>query len=111
MYRIRCKDCEGVYIGQTKQLLKNRVNEHKNSCQEKYRNKKEGTALALHHFTHEHSFDFENPEIIDRETNYSKRLVSEMVLIRIDPQTVNLRTDTEHLSRIYRNLICNYIKI
>jgi len=28
IYQIRCNDCEGVHIGQTGQLLKNRINGH-----------------------------------------------------------------------------------
>jgi len=30
VYKINCKDCNASYVGQTKRLLKTRINEHHN---------------------------------------------------------------------------------
>lgn len=110
VYKIPCS-CGAVYIGQTKQLLKNRINEHICSCNIRHINKKEKTALATHHFDLNHEFNFDNVSILDNEQNYKKRLISEMILINKHNNTVNKKTDTENLSRIYNNIITNFVKL
>lgn len=32
VYRVNCSGCDGSYIGQTKQHLKDRIYQHKNDC-------------------------------------------------------------------------------
>lgn len=110
IYEIPC-NCGAVYIGQTKQLVKTRIQEHKYSCNERHINKKEKTALASHHFEFKHDFVFDRTTILDYEHNYKKRLISEMILINKHSNTVNKKTDTENLSRIYNNLISRFVKI
>lgn len=57
VYQIHCKNCGGVYIGQTLQYLSLRINGQKYSknitALEKYENSK-------------HTFDFENTKILDK---------------------------------------------
>lgn len=111
IYKINCLNCNAVYLGQTKQTIKSRGNAHKSSCNERYRNKKDQTALAHHHFTENHEFDFENIKIVDYEKNYKKRLFSEMLCIKKHDNTINKKTDTDGLSEIYHNIIEKYVKI
>lgn len=113
VYKIPCKNCNKSYIGQTKQNLKNRINEHKYSCNDKYKHKKEQTALATHHFDDEHEFDFDNVSILDKENNYKKRLISEMMCIQAHNKSssvVNKKTDVAKLSIVYKYIIHNFIK-
>ncbi|XP_074114118.1 uncharacterized protein LOC141537171 [Cotesia typhae] len=49
VYSIPCS-CGKAYVGQTKQYLSRRIYQHKYSCQDKFRDKEDLTALALHHF-------------------------------------------------------------
>ncbi|XP_044582971.1 uncharacterized protein LOC123263989 [Cotesia glomerata] len=88
IYKINCS-CGLCYIGQTKQYLKKRVYQHRYSCEEKNRDKENQTTLAAHHFHSNHNFDFENVKIIDSESNWWKRNISEMVQICLH-DTVNL---------------------
>lgn len=105
VYKIPCGNCTKVYIGQTKQLLKKRLYNHKLDCRPYNINKNEMSALAKHHFEYGHNFKFEETQILDREHNLQKRLISEMVHIKSNKNAVNVRSDTQNLSCIYNNLI------
>jgi len=109
IYKINCKDCDLGYIGQTKQYLHKRVYQHKYDCKLTNINKTDKTALASHHFELQHYFDFDNVEILDKEPNYFKRNLSEMIQICINKdKCVNFRTDTENLSSLYKGIIDKY---
>ena len=45
VYEIPCKDCEKVYIGQTKRYMKIRIREHKNNIKNAMKNH---TSLTKH---------------------------------------------------------------
>ncbi|CAG5077204.1 Protein of unknown function [Cotesia congregata] len=81
-----------------------RVYQHRYSCEEKNKDKENQTALAAHHFSSDHNFDFENVKIIDSESNWWKRNISEMVQICLH-DTVNCKPDTENLNCMYHGLI------
>lgn len=102
IYKINCKNCSGVYIGQTKQWLKSRLSGHKSNCKNIVNFNK--TALSMHHFEKGHNFDFENVKILDNNQNKEKRNFLEMLHIKTTPNTVNFRTDTQNLSKFYLNL-------
>lgn len=106
VYKIPCS-CGKAYVGQTRQYLSKRLYQHRYSCEEKFRNKEDRTALANHHFLTGHNFDFDGVVIVDREGNWFKRNISEMVHIRLS-DAVNLRTDTDRLSKVYMGLIEKY---
>jgi len=46
---------------------------------------------------HKHTFDWNNVRIMDSESNYNKRLVSEMLHIKEQRNGINLQKDTELL--------------
>ncbi|KAI4476868.1 hypothetical protein M0804_013195 [Polistes exclamans] len=56
VYKIPC-ECEKSYIGQTKQKLKKRLDQHKNDCKPINISKTNTTALAEHHFKTGHIFN------------------------------------------------------
>lgn len=101
VYKINCKDCSSIYIGQSSQYLKNRIRNHKNDI----RNLKDSTALSRHALENDHNIDFENTTILDIESNFSKRCFKEMVYIKKHQNTLNYRTDISNLSNIYNNII------
>jgi len=104
VYKIPCHNCPKCYVGSTKQYLKNRVYQHSYDCREYNRNKPEKTALAQHHFSTGHSFNFDEVSILDRENNYFKRCLGEMICITLN-NSVNNRTDVQGLSVQYTNLL------
>ena len=71
IYKIPCKDCSNVYIGETGRCFNTRLSEHKRDLKpinlaklkEDDLNKK--TALVKHCFNCEHRIDFGNFEILD----------------------------------------------
>ena len=103
IYYIPCGVCERGYVGQTTQYLKKRINQHKNDC----KNKNSDTyksALVQHHFNTGHVFNFDNTRILEKENNKSKLNISEMIFIYKN-NTVNIKSDTNNLNRIYTGLI------
>jgi hypothetical protein len=112
IYKINCKTCTGCYIGQTRQYLKERVSQHRGDCKITNINKPNKTALATHHFQEDeiHHFDFDNPKIIDKESQWLKRNISEMIQIELHTNSINFRTDTKKLSPFYKNLLMKYRK-
>jgi len=57
-----------------------------------------------------HTFDWENAKILDYESNYFKRMIAEMIHIKIQENGLNSVEDIEGLDSSYFNLltkICN----
>ena len=66
---------------------------------------KEGKSiLKLHEINNAHAIDWEKFQILDRESNYHKRVISEMLHININNNTINRIEDTDKLSGIYKSL-------
>ena len=78
IYKIPCKDCSGVYIGEMGRCFNTHLSEHKHDLKpinlaklkEDDLNKK--TALVKHCFRSEHRIDFVNFEILNYNTDYDK---------------------------------------
>ncbi|KAI4476743.1 hypothetical protein M0804_013360 [Polistes exclamans] len=70
VYKIPCI-CDKCYIGQTKQKLKKRLEQHKNDCKPMNAQKSNITALAEHHFSTGHNFKFDETNILDKEDNWT----------------------------------------
>ena len=76
IYTISCKDCFGIYIGETGKCFNTCSSEHKRDLKpinlaklkKEYLNKK--TALVKHYFKCEHRIDFVNFEILNFNTDY-----------------------------------------
>lgn len=104
VYSIPCFNCNKQYIGQTSQLLINRIKQHRYDCNVTNQHKKEKTALAQHHFTEGHLFNFDNTKILHKESNKYKRNISEMVFIN-NTNNVNYNTDVNNLNKIYNSIL------
>jgi len=92
VYKIACSDCQAAYIGQTKRQLSTRVKEHKHNVNKKSHSL---SVIAEHIVNTDHKMDWENTKILDTETNYNKRLISECMYIKIHTHNINKKTDTE----------------
>ena len=85
MYKIKCKDCDCVYVGQTSRALKTRVKEHAKAIA----TLDENSLLAKHHMLHSHEIDLENEEIVDRSPTWRQRLILEPWHSMPDENSVN----------------------
>lgn len=101
IYQINCNNCNGIYIGTTKQYLKKRIAQHKNSI----KNNTNKTALSEHALNLFHNFDFNNVKILDKENNENKRYILEMLHIKTNNTSVNYKTDYQNLNNIYNNIL------
>ena len=102
IYQIDCIDCPKTYIGQTKQYLKNRIQQHKYSIRN---TQEQHTALSTHALDNLHNFNFNEVKILEFENNSKKRNIKEMIHIKKTKNAINYRTDTDNLSTVYYNLI------
>jgi len=64
------------------------------------------SVVTKHIISSNRSFDWENVEILDYETNFRKRNISEMIYIKgQNNKEYNLIKDTELLHRSYFNIL------
>lgn len=63
------------------------------------------TTLNHYLLQQNHSFDWEKTRILDKESNYSKRIISEMINIKKQKNGINLNKDTESLDAAYFDII------
>ena len=103
VYKIDCLNCDGTYIGQTKQYLKSRIYEHEYSIERKIPNVQ--CWLANHSTNLKYNFDFSNPKILDKEHNLEKRLILEMIEILNNKNSSNKRSDMDCFSNIYKKFL------
>ena len=98
IYIINCKACDATYVGQTSRSFNTRVKEHEADC----RHKRNKSANFNHVSNNNHSINFDNVKILDNESNLSKRLLSEMLHITAQKNSMNVQTDTINLKSEYR---------
>lgn len=101
VYKIKCSECDGTYVGQTSQWLKSRLTLHKSDI----RTMNPRCALAVHSMKKDHKIDFENTEVLCTEGKYNKRLIQEMINIRNQENPINKKTDVQRLSNVYTFLL------
>jgi len=91
VYKINCKDCDKVYIGQTKRHLATRSGNF--------------SVVTDHRLTFNHDFDWLKPNILHKERNRKKREIAEMFYIKKFDNNINLQKDTENLNSVYDSII------
>jgi len=102
VYKIHCRDCEATYVGQTKRQLKTRLKEHRNNIK---LDQSKHSVISEHITKYNHSFDWENTKIIDYESRYYKRIISEMIHIKEQKVSLNLKSDTDLLDDSYFDIL------
>lgn len=107
VYRIDCEDCDVSYVGQTGRKLSIRIKEHNKHINRNTTNK---SVITEHRINLNHNFKWEDITILDTENHYNKRLISEMIHIKRQKNSLNLQTDTESLPTAYDNIINNLPK-
>ncbi|KYN18349.1 hypothetical protein ALC57_09345 [Trachymyrmex cornetzi] len=102
VYKISCNDCDASYVGQTGRQLKTRISEHRNHIRHKSATR---SVVTEHRLFNNHDFRWDDVKILDEEPIYRKRLISEMVNIKKQTNSLNLQTDTEGLHKAYLPII------
>ena len=86
MYRLKCNDCEKVYIGETGRTADKRAREHASYARN---GRFDMSAAAEHAIFNQHSLDLENPQVIDHETGPVRRRVREEICIYSEKNSMN----------------------
>ena len=107
VYKILCKDCDASYVGQTKRLLKIRIDEHRNHIR---KNTAQHSVITDHRLLG-HEFDWENVKILDEEKNIRKRLMSEMIYIKRQRNGLNLQSDLDGFDCGYAPIVKKLSKL
>ena len=102
VYKIVCKDCDASYVGQTGRRLKTRTAEHRNNINW---NNTSHSVITEHRIKCNHEFDWESVKILDSERYLGRRLVSEMLHIQMQNNSLNLQSDIECFHHAYLSLL------
>jgi hypothetical protein len=84
VYKVRCTQCDQVYIGETKKTLGERLRQH----QDDVRLMRENNAIFRHVFEHSHNIDWEGATIIEQEERLIIRKWKEARRIREEGEKV-----------------------
>jgi len=102
VYKISCNNCIASYVGQTKRQLRTRIKEHSSNIKSI---SSKHSVITEHMLEFGHTFDWKNIQILDSESNYYKRCVSEMLHIKEQPNGLNAQKDTELLDNSYSDIL------
>ena len=85
IYRLDCKDCEAVYVGETKRTLNIRANEHisavRSACERRH--------PSEHCWKYNHDFDFNNKKVLDFEKHWKTRIIKEAIYSEENKHHIN----------------------
>lgn len=105
VYKINCKNCNVVYIGETTQKLTKRMKQHQYDCKT-IKQQANISALAKHARSNKHEFDFENTKILKIEQNKIKLQIHEVnQIIKYEQVACNYKSDKKDYTNSYCNLI------
>ena len=117
VYSVPCKDCNGVYIGQTGRPLGSRIGEHKKEVEDiqnsirtrQDRKDHENTifksAITDHAVHKNHSIDWQNINIRDKENNSTRRIIKESIHISTQTASMNRDSGGYKLPSVYRQVL------
>ena len=103
VYKIKCEECETMYIGKTEKSLKSRLNEHR-----RHSSTTSKVAKHIHLEQLVHSVELENTKILTIKSRWFERGVKEAIYIRaLNP---SLHRDASHLPPVWDNIIQERVK-
>ena len=73
IYKIHCAECDSFYVGKTKRVLKQRLDEHKVD---------EHSALLRHSMDTGHCIDFDDPAILASDSDELRLYIKESIKIK-----------------------------
>ncbi|WAR09730.1 hypothetical protein MAR_034806 [Mya arenaria] len=121
IYKIPCKNCDKVYVGESGRKFEIRLNEHKKDCEtnsnkaftRSTRKQSESTieksAITDHQNINNHEIDWEGARVIERESDWRVRKTKEALCIKTEGAVMN-RDEGAFLSGIYNPLFAGLRK-
>ena len=100
VYKIPCSNCDACYVGEAKRQLNERLSDHRRDVR-----KNNEKTIPTHCRENQHSMNWENVKILDREKVYKKRLISEMLFINMQKNSINRKEDSNNLQDSYKRLL------
>ena len=99
VYKIKCEECETMYVGETERPLKARFSEHR-------RPSSTTSEVSKHiHVDHpQHSMVLENTEVLTTEPRWFERGVKEAICIRALNPNLNRDGGTYNLPPVWDNM-------
>ena len=85
IYQLHCKDCEAVYVGETKRTLNIRNNEHISAV----KSASQRSHTAEHCWKYNHDFDWNNKRVLDFEKNWKTRIIKEAIYSEENKHHIN----------------------
>ena len=73
IYQLDCKNCEAVYVGETKRNLNIRTNEHISAV----KSASQRSHTAEHCWKYNHDFDWNNERVLDFKKTWKTRIIKE----------------------------------
>ena len=98
VYKIKCCDCQAIYIGETGRNLNTRLTEHKRAT----RNGDLNNNIAEHHLQTNHRIDWDSAECVICSTDYYQRLTLESWFTNLEQTPLNR---CQQLPAPYKRLI------
>ena len=107
IYRVPCRECDAVYIGETLRSLEERLKEHKRHVE---KSDPKGSAIAEHMLKIGHSIAWDKAQVIDYEQRWGARKFKEALHIkreRANRQLMQLmnRDGGLAISRVWQHVI------
>ena len=105
VYKVKCKECEASYAGETTRKLETRMTEHRRAVQRGGTNM---SALADHAWTVGHQIDWDSTTVLGVNSRYYARLALEAIHIRGQKESLN--RDSGRLDTVYNSLLCSSVE-
>jgi len=85
-----------IYIEKTKRKLNTRISKHRRDI-----NKKTDKHFVIteYRLNNNHEINLDHPEILDKEKYYYRRLISEMINIKSQKNTLNMQSELNFYNR------------
>ena len=103
IYKIKCCDCQAIYISETGRNLNTRLTEHRRAT----RNGDINNNIAEYHLQANHRIDWDSAACVTYSTNYYQRIVLESWFTNLEQTPINLCLQ---LPAPYKRLIDIHIK-
>ena len=103
VYRVTCGDCGSQYVGETGRSLETRMVEHRQNAE---REIEKISGLSEHLRQTMHKANFDEVDILKKESNFIKRKFKEAIAIKKNnPPLLKKREEIKALSNVWKNII------
>ena len=98
IYKVNCKDCDKVYIGETNFAIEKRIKQHKKNVEF---GRVENNVIARHVKEKEHQIEWEKAVVLEKEKRMFPRKIIEGAYIRRNKQRCLNLNDGLGVSMVY----------